>query len=107
MKKTIMMGLASIFFLAAQAFGAEIEVEITRHAFAPNVIEASVGDVLVFTNTSSLPHTVEPTEDSELQFEESSTLRKGDTFRLELENPGDMEILCGIHPRMRLNVVIK
>lgn len=91
---------------AASAFAAkEVVVEQKDLGFRPNKVELSVGDTIIFTNEDNYGHNMYSTT-------------AGGAFDLGRQAPGTrvphvfrragtFEVLCRIHPKMRLEVVVR
>lgn len=105
MKKIMLMGL---LLLPMEAFSSKnIQIDIMNFAFQPNEIQAEVGDVLIFVNKDTAPHSVVPASDSPLKFTKSGTLVTDQNFELKIEEAKDIKVKCGLHPRMPgVNIVV-
>lgn len=112
-------GLAAVLVAAfavpaPAAFAATIDAEIvqgaqtkTNDAYAPNPIEAQVGDTVVWTNKDSTIHTVTsgnptdgPTGDFGGTAEAPELVNPNQTFEYTFESEGDFEYYCTLHPAM-------
>lgn len=91
--------------LVAAAQGAEHEIRMAGSDYHPAILEARVGDILVFVNDDFEAHNVfVPT----IAF--STDLGKQDPdkpARLLLTKPGAFEVECVFHPGMIARVVVK
>jgi plastocyanin len=67
-------------------------------AFVPATVNASVGDVIVWTNEDSVPHTATLTDDSECT---TPNLGSGETGGLTFSAAGTYAFFCKVHPDMR------
>jgi plastocyanin len=70
---------------------------IEGFAFAPEAIEAKVGQKITWTNDDAAPHTVTAKSGGEL---DSGTLAQGASFSFTPETAGTIEYFCTIHPSM-------
>lgn len=101
------------------AFAAEIAADITSgssskttDAFAPNPIEAAVGDTVTWTNKDSTPHTVtsgtggtpDGTFDSSPGF--NPLMPPQGTFSHTFAEAGEFPYYCGLHPNMVGTVMV-
>jgi plastocyanin len=90
----------------ASAFAAkEVVVEQKDLGFRPNKIELSVGDTVVFTNEDNYGHNMHSTS-AGAAFDlgrQAPGTRVPHVFR----RAGTFEVFCRIHPKMRLEVVVR
>ncbi|NDB77489.1 MAG: hypothetical protein EB141_17920, partial [Verrucomicrobia bacterium] len=74
-------------------------------SFVPEKVEIQVGDTLVFTNEDNYGHnmhSMSPGSEFDLGRQAPGT-RVPYTFK----KAGSFEVFCRIHPKMRLEVVVK
>ncbi|MGH7263306.1 MAG: cupredoxin domain-containing protein [Candidatus Rokuibacteriota bacterium] len=101
-------GIAAWALVIAAASGAAAaDVAITQkdRAFSPSDVTVSAGDTLVFVNADTVRHNVHsPTEgfvfDLDIQ-------RPGQADRLPVRKRGAFDVLCHIHPKMKLRVRVE
>ena len=81
----------------------KINVTIQNFSFQPSDISAKKGDLIIFTNQDSAPHTVTS------QSFDSGQLQNGQSFSLNTSNlnPGSYAFHCSIHPSMTGTITIK
>ena len=72
-------------------------VAIKGFAFAPQAIEAKVGQKITWTNDDAAPHTVTAKSGGEL---DSGTVAQGASFSFTPKQAGTIEYFCEIHPSM-------
>lgn len=96
-------GLA-VAALATPSGAAEYLISQKGKKYAPDEIHAKVGDVLIFDNNDKVGHNVY-SESPGLEFS-TGKQKPGEQDRISLETPGEFEIRCAIHPRMKLSVVV-
>lgn len=88
---------------APQTAGATIPVSIENFAFSPSMIAARAGDVIVFTNNDTVPHTVtQSTTEGGFQ---SDPIAPGTTYTLTIDEPGTYEFYCEFHPAMTGTII--
>ncbi len=87
---------------AAQSISAPIE----DLSFVPAQLSVTVGTTVVFVNRDRLPHSVVGTLGEKERFRCDGQLDQDESFAVMLDEPGLIEVSCGIHSRMRarLNV---
>ena len=73
-----------------------VEVTIAGRAFGPGKVTAAVGDVIVWTNKDSVPHTATLDDDSCT----TSSLGEDVSGALTFSAPGTYPYHCRIHPDM-------
>lgn len=105
---------ASIFALPQTAFAADVNVSITAgstskttNAYAPNPVEANVGDKVIWKNDDSTPHTAtsgQPGEADGMFGGEAGSfgtiIAPGKTQEFTFTEAGEFPYYCGLHPNM-------
>lgn len=81
-----------------------ITVTITNMKFSPQVIAANVGDMIVWVNKDTAPHTT--TSDGTLLWD-SGTIRPGGSYKRVFAATGSYNYHCGIHPSMHGTVIVR
>lgn len=100
----IALGVAAISS-AGQA-GQVITVEQKGRMFEPTTLEVNVGDtVRIVNNDGDLLH--HAYIDSGTFDFDSGEQEPGTSMDIPFTTPGTFEVLCGIHPKMRLVVTVK
>ncbi len=101
-----LMSFAWSVLAAASAFAAkEVVVQQKDLGFRPEKVELATGDTIVFTNEDNYGHNMH-------------SISAGAEFDLGRQAPGtrvpyvfrragSFEVFCRIHPKMRLEVVVK
>jgi len=87
----------------ASRAGASHEVVIDAMRFAPQAIEARVGDEVVWNNRDFFPHTI-VADHGEFT---SEPIPPGGAWRLHAEHPGVFPYTCGLHPTMHGVLTVK
>jgi len=114
--------LAAMFSIPQQAaFAADINVDITpgsstktTDAYAPNPVQAKVGDTVIWTNKDSQPHTATSGTasggaDGKFGGEAESfgtIIAPGKTLSHTFAEAGEFPYYCGLHPIMVGTVVV-
>jgi plastocyanin len=78
-------------------------VEIHNFNFTPPVLTITAGTTVVWTNQDDSPHTLLAADKSF----RSAALDTGDKFSYTFATPGDYHYLCGIHPMMKGEIIVK
>jgi plastocyanin len=76
---------------------AAASVAIQGFAFAPQAIEAKVGQKITWTNDDAAPHTVTAKTGGDV---DSGSLAQGASFSFTPTKAGTIEYFCAIHPSM-------
>lgn len=88
------------------AFAAkEVVIEQKDLSFSPEKVELQVGDTLVFTNEDNYGHNMHSTS-SGAEFD-LGRQAPGTRVPYTYKKAGSFEVFCRIHPKMRLEVVVK
>jgi plastocyanin len=95
---TLAVTLIYVGSTATPTAGATIPVSIENFAFSPSTIAARAGDVIVFTNNDTVPHTV--TQSGASDGFRSDPIAPGTTYTLTIDEPGTYEFFCEFHPAM-------
>lgn len=72
--------------------------------FAPATLTLRVGDIVQWTNTGTVPHTV--TFDNQPSLTDPSVLAPGETWEAKLDQPGTFFYYCSLHPGMSGKLVV-
>ena len=94
--------LREIFVEEASEIIEKLDVEILNFRFEPEELTISVGDSVMWVNEGSAPHTVD--------FEDidgSGTIRTGNGFERQFDEPGTYEYWCNNHPGMEGTIIVE
>ena len=107
MSRLIPVLLVGAALLAApQAHAGEISVSQKDKTFAPESVSVKVGDTVKFLNDDDVTHNViakSPAGDSK----NNGAQKPGETVSVVFDKPGDHEVRCGIHPKMKMTVKVQ
>jgi plastocyanin len=107
---SVLMGcaaLAAASSLAPRAMAApSVSVSIEDLSFVPAQLSVTVGTTVVFVNRDRLPHSVVGALGEKEQFRSDGQLDQDESFAVVLEEPGLIEVSCGIHSRMRARLIV-
>lgn len=73
--------------------------------FGPATQTLHVGDIVQWTNTATLPHTI--SFDNHPNLTDPSTFAPGDTWEVKLDAPGTFFYYCSLHPGMTGKLVVE
>lgn len=96
---------ASLILSTGAAGAAELVVSQKKKRFDPKLLNAKLGDTLLFVNDDRYGHNLF-SETSGFEFDVRKQM-PGDTYRMALDKSGEFEIRCIIHPRMRMTVIVE
>lgn len=82
---------------AMAAGHAKHPIAIEGFAFAPETLEMTAGDFVVFTNMDGAPHTA--TADN--GFFDTGRLNRGDSGEIHMTEAGEFSYFCKFHPNMK------
>jgi plastocyanin len=85
---------------------ASISVSIEDLSFVPAQLSVTVGTKVVFVNRDRLPHSVVGALGEKEQFRSDGQLDQDESFAVVLDEPGLIEVSCGIHSRMRARLTV-
>jgi plastocyanin len=95
--------LAILAVPGAASAGEQRAVVIEAMRYAPQTIEAQVGDVIVWSNRDPFPHTVDAQDRSFA----SGEIPPGGEWRLHAARTGIFEYHCALHPTMHGTLLVK
>jgi len=104
MRKTILFALVILTGLSAGALAANQMIHQQGRVFSSETVTIKKGEALTFLNDDSVPHNILSTS-------------KGNEFNLGSQPPGmstdvtfkeagDVQVICAIHPRMKMMVKV-
>lgn len=89
---------------AVVAYAAEHNIMQKGKMFSQTDITIKIGDTLVFVNDDNVPHNV-LSMDPENRFNLGS-LKPGSSTPVTFKTAGDFNIICAIHPSMKMHVKV-
>lgn len=97
-------GVGTLMGIAVALAATEHQVIQTAKSFRPGEIAVRAGDTIAFVNDDFYDHNVySETTGSAFNI---GIQAPGETTHVTLESPGTVEVLCRIHPKMRLLVTV-
>lgn len=72
--------------------------------FSPATRTVHVGDIVQWTNTGTVPHTV--SFETQPQLTDPANLAPGDTWEVKISVPGTYFYYCSLHPGMAGKLVV-
>jgi len=106
MRKYLTATIACAIVLSAGLAGAaELTVSQKKRQFKPNILNAKLGDTVVFMNDDRYPHNLS-SKTPGFEFNVRKQM-PGDKFAMKLDKRGRFQIDCVIHPRMKMTVNVE
>ena len=102
------IGLVCAMFILPVATATAAEqhtISQKKKRFDPKLLEAKVGDSVVFINDDRYAHNLF-SDTPGFEFDVRKQM-PGDKHRMALEKRGEFKIRCVIHPRMKMTVNVK
>lgn len=108
MKKLVVaVGLASMFAVGATLADPPVTVSQSGLKFSVKDLEVSKGQSVVFLNDDTTSHNITVTGDGNGVAVNGGLQPPGEKFEMPFAKPGKYVVTCGIHPKMRMNIVVK
>ena len=103
--KSLKVGLALSFIAGASvAFAADRTINQKGKVFSETALEIKKGDTLVFLNDDNVVHNVLSTTPGNVF--NLGSIGPGHSTPVTFEKAGDLQILCAIHPSMKMSVKV-
>lgn len=100
---TVVVIMGAVAWLRADA--ATVTVSQKDRAFAPAAVTMKVGGTLVFKNDDDVTHnSFSASKGNEFN---SKAQQPGATASVTFKTPGEVEIRCAFHPKMRMLVTVQ
>jgi plastocyanin len=105
MRRLLLVGVLGVLAVAGGAWAGTQVVELNNLKFSVSLLNVTSDDVLEFDNNDDDSHNV--TIAGEALLLNSGLQAPGDTFKVRLTRPGVYSVTDGIHPRMKMTVVVR
>jgi len=98
--------MTCVLILSASLAGAaELTVSQKKRNFKPNVLNAKLGDTVLFVNDDRYPHNLS-SKSPGFEFDVRKQM-PGGKYSMKLDKRGRFQIDCVIHPRMKMTVNVE
>jgi len=84
----------------------DVTIDMKNIAYLPAAATAKAGDVVVWTNSDTVAHTVTKTGGPGPNFD-SGTIPVGGTYSQTVKMPGKIDYVCTIHPNQTGTLTVK
>ena len=91
---------------ASPAYADEITVGQKDKIFSTNAATLKAGDTIKFVNDDTTQHNVLITGPKE-EVRNSGVQEPGEAAAFQFDKAGSYQVECGIHPKMKMSVVVK
>ena len=103
--KSLKVGLALAFIAGASvALAAERTINQKGKVFSESALEIRKGDTLVFLNDDNVVHNVLSTTPGNVF--NLGSISPGHSTPVTFDKSGELQILCAIHPSMKMSVKV-
>jgi cytochrome c peroxidase len=96
-----------MFVVSATLADPPVTVSQAGLKFSVKDLEVDKGQTVVFLNDDNTSHNITITGDGNGVTVNGGMQPPGDKFEMPFVKPGKYLVTCGIHPKMRMNVVVK
>ena len=104
MRKLILLTLAIVAGLSAGALAATQMVHQQGRMFSAESLSVRKGDALTFLNDDTVPHNImSASKGNEFNL---GSLPPGSSTDVAFKDDGDVQVICAIHPRMKMMVTV-
>ena len=104
MKRTLAVSAMICFLLAPAALAAEFTIVQKGKKFVPSQLDIKVGDTLVFVNEETKKRHNVYTKSPDYNYVKVRKQKPGDKDSVVITSAGTLEVLCALHPKMKLTV---
>jgi plastocyanin len=104
MLKICITSMGMLFLGLAAARAAQVQVTIDNFMFMPAKVAAHPGDVILFVNKDTDPHTASALDGKSF---ESGPINPGDQWSFTVKAAGTYRYRCDIHPDMLGEIDVK
>src|SRR5438067_10719353 len=105
MRKLACLTIVIVAGLSAGALAANLSITQKGRLFSSESVTIKKGDSITFVNDDTVPHNIVSTSKGN-EFNLGSQ-PPGASTDVTFKEPGDAQIICAIHPRMKMTVTIQ
>jgi plastocyanin len=84
-----------------------VTVEIHGFKFNPETVTVRAGDMVVWKNDDSVPHTATEDSDDAKPVFDSGSIQAGAAWRYVAQDKGSYNYICSIHPNMEGKLIVQ
>jgi plastocyanin len=105
MRRFLSLGILGVLAVAGVAWAGTQAIDQKDLRFSANLLKVAPGRLIEFDNSDDTPHNVTVIGDG--LFLNSGLQAPGQPFTVRLVKPGVYSVICGIHPHMRMTVIVE
>ncbi len=106
-KLIVATGLASMFALSTVMADPPITVNQAGLKFSVKDLAVAKGQTVVFLNDDNTTHNITVTGDGNGVTVNGGLQAPGGKFEMPFTKPGTYAVTCGVHPKMKMTIVVK
>lgn len=106
-KFVVALGMAALFAFGATLADPPIVVSQVGQKFSVKDLEVTKGQTVSFLNDDTTSHNITVTGDGNGVSVNSGLQPPGGKFEMPFAKPGKYLVTCGIHPKMKMTIVVK
>ncbi len=104
--KTQFVLLTTLVISSAVVLAEDLEVLQIKQKFEPGQIEVKAGEPVNFVNADDVKHNLRKVNPDGSKIDHG-VQKPGETITFSFDTPGANQVVCGIHPKMKLEVMVK
>jgi cytochrome c peroxidase len=105
MKRLLPYGILGVLTVAGVAWAGTQAIDQKNLMFSMSLLKVAPGHLIEFDNSDDTPHNVTIVGDGLLL--NSGLQAPGQSFSVRLIKPGVYTVFCGIHPHMKMTVLVE
>lgn len=105
-RTVLALAALAVMVLPAVAWAAVLTVTQRNLQFSQSIISIHQGDTLSFANNDNVNHNISVRQPGGEDTEDLGVQRPGKVVSFQFTSKATYSIVCSIHPRMRLKVVV-
>ncbi len=103
--KILSVGFGAALVFGGVAWAASVTVDQKNLQFSTPSLKVAKGDIVEFKNSDDTSHNITIKGDN---FQANSGLQApGTPFKVPMVKPGAYKVTCGIHPNMKMTIVVE
>jgi cytochrome c peroxidase len=106
MTRIIVYLAAAVLIAATGADAANLQVNQRDRQFDQEQVTVNGGDTITFRNDDTVSHNIMTKSPTGRRYN-SGVQAPGESITLTFDEAGEYEIICGIHPKMKMTVTVK
>jgi len=104
--RIITASFAVMALLASTAQAATLNVDQNNLKFSPNTLTVKAGDTVSYLNNDDVTHNINVI-DAEGDPDDKGLQKPKQTITAKFDKPGEYQVRCAIHPKMKMTVTVQ